>query len=197
MNLPKTHSAATPHLAAICTEFGAEADVIIDHVVATLLAEGKKVVGMQQRATGIHTTGCAAQLQNIESGEYHRITQTPDSESVSCNIDIEALEKVALSLAQSLNSDLDLVIVNRFSKQESSGGGFCPVIQRALELGIPILTVVNAQWQQRWHDYGAGHVITLPASHACVLEWCHASVWHSYPNDAPTDETQRLDATTA
>ena len=185
-----------PYLAAICTEFGAKADVIIEHVVATLLAEGNKLAGMRQCATGAPTSDCAAQLQSIESGECHRITQPPGSESVSWNIDIEAFEKLAHSLAERLSSDMDLVIVNRFGKHESAGGGFCCVIERALDLDIPVLTVVNTQWQQRWHDFVDGHVTTLPASYPCVLEWCHASIRHSSPREAPKVQRQQAGAVT-
>lgn len=186
MNIPHEYSLKSPpHLAAICTEYGANADIIIDHVVDKLLSEGKKVVGLRQRTTEAATCACAAQLQNIESGEYHRITQALDSESDSWNIDIDEIEKVALSLAERLSSDLDLVIVNRFGKRESAGGGFCCVIQRALELDIPLLTVVNSQWQQRWHDYGDAYAVTLPANRTCVLEWCYASIVCSAQSETP------------
>lgn len=198
MSTSNNHSmTSAPRLAAICTEFGAEADVIIDQVVTRLLAEGKNIVGMRQIAMAGHTSRCAAQLQSIESGKYHRITQALGNESVSCSIDVEALEQVARRLAESLSSNLDLVVINRFGKRESAGGGFCCVIQRALELDVPVLTVVNSQWQQRWHDYGAGYVTTLPNSSLCVLEWCHCSIKHSAQIDTPIVNTQKAEISKA
>lgn len=42
-----------------------------------------------------------------------------------------------------LSKDLDLFVVNRFGKRESEGAGFCCVIERAIELELPVLTVVK------------------------------------------------------
>jgi len=175
MNIPPEISKyCRPHLAAICTEYGTKADVIIYQVVDKLLSEGRQIAGMRQYITDASTSVCATQLQDIESGECRRIAQGSESESWS--IDIEAIEKLALTLAECLSSDLDLVVVNRFGKLESAGGGFDCVIQRALELDIPVLTVVKLRWQQSWHDYGGAHVVTLPANRTCVLKWCYASI---------------------
>jgi nucleoside-triphosphatase THEP1 len=198
MNLSHEHFPnCQPHLAAIYSEYGNKADIIIDQIINRLHAEDKNVVGIRQCISDAPNSTCAAQLQNIENGEYHRITRALSSQSNGWNIDIEAIEKMAHRLADSLNSNLDLVIVNRFGRLESDGGGFCCVIQRALELEIPLLTVVNPLWQQSWHDYTDGLVITLPANRASVLEWCYSSIECSAQRKPPIVQRQQSDAPTA
>lgn len=185
-----------PHLAAICTEYGANADGVIDYVIEKLRSEGKKIAGMRQRTIDVPTSVGAAELQNIENGEHHRITQAHGGDSDSWEINIAAIEAAAVTLAESLSVDLDLVVINRFGKLESAGGGFCCVIQRSIELGIPVLTVVNSQWQQRWHDYGDTYAATLPANSACVLQWYYASAISSVQSESPLSKTQQEDVST-
>jgi nucleoside-triphosphatase THEP1 len=111
-------------------------------------------------------------LQSINTGEYHRITQNLGAGSISCNIDVEAMDQVALSLIAELNEGVDLLFINRFGKRESQGGGFCCVIERAIELNIPVLTVVRESWQGSWLDYGGEWVTLLPAEHEPIVSWC-------------------------
>jgi nucleoside-triphosphatase THEP1 len=186
-----------PRLAAIYGEYGDKADIIIDQIINRLLAEDRKVIGVRQCVKEAPNSTCAAQLQTIDSGVCHRITRAPSRQSNGWNIDTEAIDKVANCLAERLNSNLDLVIVNRFGRLESDGGGFCCVIQRALELEIPLLTVVNSLWQQSWHDSTDGLVVTLPANHACVLEWCYSSIECSARRKPPLEQRQQADSSTA
>jgi nucleoside-triphosphatase THEP1 len=99
------------------------------------------------------------------------MTQSLGSGSISCNVDAEAIEQLAVSLENELNDNVDLVVINRFGKRESAGAGFCCVIARAMELGIPVLTVVKQNWLDTWLDYGGEWVMTLPTDRACILEW--------------------------
>ena len=110
-----------------------------------------------------------------DSGEYYRMTQNLGAGSVSCNVDAEAMELLAVSLLNDLSTDVDLVVVNRFGKRESEGAGFCCVIERAIELELPVLTVVKDAWQDAWLDYGGDCVTTLPAESVAILQW-HRSV---------------------
>jgi nucleoside-triphosphatase THEP1 len=122
------------------------------------------------------STGCAVQLQSIGTGEYHRMTQRLGSGSVSCNVDAEAIELLAVSLMAELHRGVDLVVVNRFGKRESEGAGFCCVIERATELGIPVLTVVKESWKDAWLDYGGDWVTTLTAESSDILNWYERAI---------------------
>ena len=102
------------------------------------------------------------------------MTQSLGSGSISCNVDAEAIEQLALRLRNELNDDVDLVVINRFGKRESEGAGFCSVIERAIELGIPALTVVKEDWLDTWLDYGGEWVTTLPTDPTRILDWYDA-----------------------
>ncbi|MEE9319285.1 MAG: DUF2478 domain-containing protein [Granulosicoccus sp.] len=159
-------------LAAICAKTGDRIDSLIDPIIQQLRLNDHRIIGLQQRLVSEGVSGCSVRLQSINTGELHRITQNLGAGSVSCNIDIEAMDRVALSLMAELNEEVELLFVNRFGKRESQGSGFCGVIERAIELSIPVLTVVREGWQESWLDYGGEWVATLPAEHASILSWC-------------------------
>ena len=175
-------------LAAILAEDSHSADQIIDAVVDRLQRQAYSLVGLRQKVTDDICShgGCGIRLQSITTGRYHRMTQNLGVGSTSCNIDTDAMSRLVLAQKQGLNVETDLLIVNRFGKQESEGGGFCAVFERALELGIPVLTVVKAQWQSSWVDYGGEYVATLPADPDPVLAWCHSVLWVNRSVDANT-----------
>lgn len=178
-NTISASSARIPSVAAVCTRPGTDADRVLDAVVEQLQTQGRRVMGLRQRLTSDCAKGCGVRLQSIDSGEYYQMTQNLGAGSVSCNVDAEAIEMLAVSLMNDLSKYVDLVIVNRFGKRESEGAGFCCVIERAIELELPVLTVVNNAWQDAWFDYGGEWVTTLPAEPAAILQW-YSSVCKSY-----------------
>ena len=170
----KSTAAVKPVLrptAAVSARSGVEADRIVDDVVHSLQQRGVRVVGLRQRLSDNGTSRCGVELESISTGRLHRMTQSLGSGSISCNVDAEAIEQLALHLKNELSGDVDLVVVNRFGKRESEGAGFCSVIERAIELGIPALTVVKEDWLDTWLDYGGEWVMTLPTDRARILEW--------------------------
>lgn len=170
----KSSAVALPVLrptAAVSARSGIEADQAIDEVVHSLQQRGVRVVGLRQRVSNNGTSRCGVELESISTGRLHRMTQSLGSGSISCNVDAEAMEQLALLLRDKLNDDVDLVVINRFGKRESEGAGFCSVIERAIELGIPVLTVVKEAWLDTWLDYGGEWVMTLPINSERILSW--------------------------
>lgn len=157
--------------AAVSAHSGIEADRVLDSVIHSLQQRGVCVAGLRQRVSDNGTSRCGVQLESIRTGRLHRMTQSLGSGSVSCNVNAEAMEQLALHLKEELNDDVDLVVINRFGKRESEGVGFCSVIERAIDLNIPALTVVKEDWLETWLDYGGAWVTTLPADQARILEW--------------------------
>ena len=163
-------------LAAIVAKDNYSADQILDTVVTQLQGQARLLVGLRQKVIADCAShgGCGIRLQSIATGHYHRMTQDLGVGSTSCNIDTGAMAQLVEAQKNELNIDTDLLVVNRFGKRESEGAGFCSVFEHALELGIPALTVVKAQLQSNWIDYGGEYVTTLPADEEAVLAWCHS-----------------------
>jgi len=165
---------ATAWLAAVVSEDSNQADSAMDAVIGSLRTRGYQLVGLRQRLLGSCDNGCGVRLQSIATGAYHKMTQDLGSGSTSCNIDSDALERLAQMTKDELHDGVDLVVVNRFGKRESQGGGFCSVFERAIDLGIPVLTVVNTAYLQSWLEYGGDYVTSLRADNHEILNWAES-----------------------
>ena len=161
-----------PGLAAIVSRDTGKTDAILDEIIRQFQNEGYHLSGLRQRVLADCSTGCGIRLQEILSGNFYKITQDLGAGSTSCNIDIGAVEQLALAQCNELDDSVDLVIVNRFGKRESEGGGFCPLIEKAVDLGIPVLTVVKEDWLPAWLAYGGECVSTLRSDKTDVSDWC-------------------------
>ncbi len=53
----------------------------------------------------------------------------------------------------SLQDGADIVILNKFGKQEAEGRGLRGPIAKAVELGIPVLVGLNASRIQSWTEF--------------------------------------------
>lgn len=169
------HSAASKfQFAAIFSEQGDTADKVIQRVIAQLRHEGKKVVGLRQYTSINACSDFTSRVLNIETGLTHKLSKATNVHAPRSEFDAKALDQTAKNLLERLSDKPDLVTFNRFGQYESDGCGFRCVIERAIELTIPLLTVVHSRWQQNWHDFAPGHMTTLPPSYECVMNWCHA-----------------------
>ena len=159
-------------LAAVCSENTAGLDRKIYTLVKQLQVNGYTIAGVIQRPLSTTVAhGCNAQLFSVSTGKQYTISQKLGTGSSSCNLDTEALEQVAFNISSKISTDTDLVVVNRFSKREAQGGGFRSVFERALELGVPVLTVLQTQWKNYWQEYGEQSVTTLKDNESDLEEW--------------------------
>ena len=104
-----------------------------------------------------------------------RISQALGPGSQGCRLDPDALER-AVALALSALAGADLVLVNKFGKQESLGRGFRELIAESLGQGIPVLTAVAPDYLPAFLDFTGGE--------ATLLDWDTAADWCLRPRDA-------------
>ncbi|WP_419913209.1 DUF2478 domain-containing protein [Hoeflea sp.] len=147
-------------------------DGVFDTAIAALRAEGLRIVGFVQRETPDPTTCCdITYLEDIVTGQRHRISQALGAGSRGCKLDPQALADVCGDLVGTLEERVDLLILNRFGKGESDGHGFRVVIEKALDLGIPVLTAVRDTYEPAFEEFAGDLAILLPAEHGAVVGW--------------------------
>ena len=176
--------------AAIFSEEGDTADKVIARVIAQLLREGKLIVGLRQYTSSNTCSDCTSRVLDIETSSTHKLSQAVSERATCSTFNSQALEQTAKTLLARLGDKPDMVTFNRFGQCESDGCGFCCVIERAIELNIPFLTIVHSRWQQNWHDFAPGHMITLPPNYECVLNWCHAAIGTQVPSTRSESDIQ-------
>lgn len=149
------------------------ADRLLAATAATLQARGLRLAGAVQhnleRSAG---RDCDMELRILGTDAVIGITQDLGSCSQGCRLDSGALAQ-AVALAESvLARGADLVIVNKFGKQECFGNGFRSFIAEALARGVPVLLSVAPEQLPGFHDF-AGPLAEPVAPEAATL-WCQA-----------------------
>jgi hypothetical protein len=83
---------------------------------------------------------------------------------------------VAGIVANGLERPVELVIINRFGKQEMIGNGFRGLIESAVSRDIPVLTALNGVHRAAWDTFAAGISDTLPPDATAIEHWCRAAL---------------------
>ena len=150
-----------------------EADLLIREVAERLRAEGVHLAGAVQ--VNIDTDParkCEMDLHILSRDKVVRISQNLGQLSKGCRLDPDGLESAVGLVANALAEGAELLIVNKYGKQEIDGRGFRPLIGEALAAGIPVLTAVNRGNVEKFLDFAEDLAEALPDDAQAVFDWC-------------------------
>ena len=162
-------------LGYVTTAGRGDSDRLLAALADRLLADGMRLVGAVQRnvdrGVDLH---CDMELALAGGGAAWRISQRLGPMSRGCRLDPQGLESAAGEVAAVLAaaSDAELLIVNKFGKQEIDGRGFRPVIAAALLRDIPVLTAVNARNLPAFLAFAEGLAEPVAAEPEALRQWC-------------------------
>lgn len=151
-----------------------DVDAFVAGFVADLQRAGWRLSGVvQSRGTAYAECHCAdMDLTSIATGEVFRISQPLGNGSRGCSLHPGALAECATAFERARDVRPDLLVLNRFGRDESEGRGFRDLIARVLGQGVSVLTAVRATYADAWSAFGAGLAVDLPLSrdavHACA-----------------------------
>ncbi len=142
-------------------------------------AEGVSVAGViVPPGAGAHTAGgheraeCGgAVLLDLATGETFGIHQDLGPGSESCSLDSSALARACGAAERAIAAGADLVVLNRFGRQEAARGGLMAVYQAAVAAGLPIACVVAPRAETVWEGFAEGLSVWLPADIDALEAW--------------------------
>ncbi len=152
------------------------ADIVLQDLAAALQAKGVRLAGAVQINTDLGP-GCVCDmdLQILgDDGPEVRITQALGSGSKGCRLDTGALELAVARVETVLAQQPDMVILNKFARQEVIGKGFHGLIGTALAQGLPVLICVPDRFLDQFLDY-AGEMAVKVTDHN-LAEWCEGAM---------------------
>lgn len=156
------------------TERGAS-DRLLETVAAGLRRDGLRLAGAVQ--VNVERPGaarCDMELHVLTGADTITISQDLGHGSRGCRLDPDGLERAAGLVAAGLEDGADLLIVNKFGKQECDGRGFRPLIGEAMARDIPVLTAVAASNRTAFLAFAQGLAEELPADADALLTWATA-----------------------
>ena len=153
-----------------------EGDRLLHAAAVRLQAQGLRVAGaVQSNRDRDDGRRCDMDLHVLTGSDVVRISQDLGLNSRGCRLDAAGLERVVGLVSAALDGPLDLLIVNKFGKQESEGRGFRPLIGQALLQGVPVLTSVKAGNSDAFDAFADGMAQTVPADLDAILTWCRTA----------------------
>lgn len=149
------------------------ADRLLAETAATLESCGLRLAGaVQQNLDRGAGQDCDMDLRILGDGAVIRISQNLGISAESCRLDSGALAQAVARAEAALARGADLVIVNKFGKQECFGRGFRDFIAAALAQGVPVLLSVPVEQLPGFHAFAQD--LAEPVMAESVLDWCRA-----------------------
>lgn len=160
-------------LAAVVYRSGEDdIDAIFATFAADLVREGHRIGGIVQH-NGKGTCGPQElmRLVDLMTGRTIPLCQALGSGATSCKLDPAGLAEAAVSVSRAIADNVELVIVNKFSRQEAAGGGLRAEIADAVVAGLPILTAVSDKCYDAWIAFTGGFGTTLACERRVIEDW--------------------------
>ncbi|HVX78819.1 MAG TPA: DUF2478 domain-containing protein [Bradyrhizobium sp.] len=160
-------------LAALVYQQNEDPDQILRDFAADLNRRGYRPVGLVQ--TGHHCVDApklSAML--VHTGEELQLLQDLGTCAAGCRLDVGQLLDAGSQVANAIDQGADLVIINRFGRQEREGKGLCYLIERALSADIPVVIAVPGHRFADWIEFADGMSVKLNCNREALDAWWNA-----------------------
>jgi len=149
-----------------------DVDSLLAGFAQDLVRAGERIGGVVQRNLK-DGAGCQIGMQAIDlmTGREISICQPLGSGAMACKLDSAGLAEAAVAVTRAIAADVDLVVVNKFSKQEAAGDGLRDELADAIAAGIPVLTAVPDKCLAAWNAFTGGIGTSLLCERGVVEGW--------------------------
>ncbi len=152
-------------------------DAAVAAAVAALVAQGAEVRGLLQEGTEGSASCCATLfLEDIGSGRRVEIFQNRGRETRGCRLDASGLAEAAAWVREAIDSRPDVLVLNRFGRQEAEGRGLLDEIGAAVTAGIPVVIPVNEALLPEWDAFAGGGYDRLLTDPDRLVGWCRGHI---------------------
>jgi nucleoside-triphosphatase THEP1 len=166
----------TAHLAAIVYSAGFAIDELMAKIAEELRAQGLRLGGVVQRNQGDCADDCASMtLEDLATGRLYPISEDRGAGASGCRLDAAGLAAAGGAVASALDAPVDLLIINKFGKQEALGQGLRAEIAAGILAGLPLLTAVRDDVLPAFAAFAGEDWQRLAPAREAALGWALAS----------------------
>lgn len=160
-------------LAALVYERHQDPDRVLRDFASDLNARGDRVVGLVQTGYhGLDAPRLSAML--VHTGQELQLFQDLGTYATGCRLDVGQLLDAGAQVAHAIDQGADLVIINRFGRQECEGKGLAYLIERALSAEIPVVIAVPSHRLAEWIKFADGMSVRLRCERKALDAWWQA-----------------------
>jgi Protein of unknown function (DUF2478) len=153
--------AITNPLTALIYDEGFAIGEIFGAIAVNARSAGLRLGGVLEKPSAPdtpHHHRCDMSLVDLASGGIIKIYEERGALARGCRLDLDGLARTCALVLASV-PQCDLILLNKFGKTETEGGGFRCVISDALTLGIPVVIGVPRRNLATWRDYAGNFSI--------------------------------------
>lgn len=157
-------------LTALVYDDGSAFDPFLWSTIAQCRAQGLRLAGVAQ--INEHRPGrrrCDMIIEELSSGNRFRISQDRGDLARGCRLDHSALAAVVIAVETSLLGDVDMLILNKFGKEEAEGRGFRDAIALAMEKETPVLIGVPVRNYDAWRTFCGDDALAAAVEHETAV----------------------------
>jgi hypothetical protein len=160
-------------LAALVYERDQNPDKILLEFASDLTAQGYHAIGLVQLGHYcLDAPNLSAKL--VHTGEELQLFRNPSPPSIGYRLDVSRLLNAGAQVADAIDQGADIVIVNRFGRQECAGKGLSYLVERALNADIPVVIAVPNHRFADWIRFAQGMSVKLRCDREALDAWWHA-----------------------
>ncbi len=159
-------------LAAVVYRPADDVDGLLAAFADDRLREGHRLGGIVQKNTrGERGARERMDVVDLMTGLSIRICQPLGTGAAACKLDPAGLAEAATAIARAAAARVELVVVNKFSKQEAGGSGLRSEIADAIAAGLPLLTAVPDKCYDAWAAFTGSFGTTLVCERRILEDW--------------------------
>ena len=171
---------ANPHLSQIGIVVDADGlhrDAVIAQCAADLLASGYRLGGVVQ--SNAHRPGrrrCDMYVKDLLGGGEIKISLDRGNEARGCRLDPDAFARIDAWVERAVFERVDLLIINKFGKEEAHGRGLRQVIAEALIAEIPLVIGVSTRNLGDFLGFIGDSATRLSPDVEAITAWCRNAI---------------------
>ncbi|MVT54039.1 DUF2478 domain-containing protein [Bradyrhizobium yuanmingense] len=165
---------APSRIAAVVYRPSDDVDTLLANFAHDLTRRGVRIGGIVQRNVR-NANGTTTMLAvDVATGTKISISQTLGGGAMSCKLDTGGLAEAAAVVSRAIRGNVDLIVINKFSRQEASGQGLRAEFADAISRGLPLLTAVPERRFSDWRSFNGDFGTTLACEWSVIANWWQA-----------------------
>ena len=152
-------------------------DALIAQCAAGLVASGYRLGGVVQ--SNAHRRGrrrCDMYVKDLLGGDEIKLSLDRGNEARGCHLDPDAFARIDAWVERAVLERVDLLIINKFGKEEAHGRGLRPVIAEALIAEIPLVIGVSTQNLCDFLTFVGDSATRLRPDIEAMTAWCRNAI---------------------
>jgi nucleoside-triphosphatase THEP1 len=178
VEIPAEHAEPSPsQIGAVVYDDGLISDALIAQCATDLIASGFRLGGIvQSNAHRLGRRRCDMYVKDLLGGDEVKISLDRGNEARGCRLDPDAFARIDTWVERAVRERVDLLVINKFGKEEAHGRGLRPVIAEALIAGIPLVIGVSTRNLCDFLTFIGDPATRLRPDVEAITAWCRNAI---------------------